>query len=970
MICRGYCPDGQYPLFLEWRIKMQLLFHQDVPLFCCEQTAFPGVKRVADLVCGDVQKVIGKRPKRSESLNPAPQAVLIGTIGKSGWLRQLSETGRIDLSAIENKWECYLFQLVEQPFPQIGTALVIAGSDKRGTIYGLFHLSELLGVSPLVDWSEALPEKRGKVILTEKDTHISKEPSVRYRGIFLNDEWPALGTWARNRFGGFNAAFYSHVFELILRLKGNYLWPAMWKSCFSLDGPGLDSAALADEMGIVMGTSHHEPCMRAGEEYRLMRGKDSVYGDAWDFRANREGILRFWEDGLKRNKPYDNYITVGMRGEQDTPILGNGAGLSENIALLRDVLQAQNGLIRKWIRPQLDEVKRLFVLFTEVERFYYGDEETPGLMNDPALEGVTLMLTDDNFGNLRSLPTQEMLPHKGGFGLYYHLDFHGGAYAYDWMNTNYLPKMWEQLTTAYDGGIREVWIANIGDICLLEYPLCYFMELAYDMDAWSTKRLNSTGAWTAHWVDQQFGGTFTEENRRVICRLLDAYTLINHNRKPEIMNASVYHPVHFREAENLLEQAARIEKEAAALLEKCPKKALPAFWDLLYYPAAASANHCIMWLCAGRTQFYASQGRMEANRWAERIKARIIKDRNLTAQYHAIGGGRFDGMALSEHIGFTSWCSDGCLYPSMTYVEGANQPRLLAADTLSGRFTIGSRWTGDTLRLDDALRQGVSELRVDLACASREPVSYTLETDCPWLRLSRTNGVTADKDVLMITIDRAILKGRDTGVILVHGSAEARILVEAENRDLSSFPAGCYLEENGMVCMDAGGFTSKQDSMESAFVLLTPYGRTGSAVKVLPPARDVSDAEERPWVEYTFEAKRTGKYTMLLYMAPSNTADMRHRLCFGFQLNGGEIMEINGAEEGFQSLKLNCREWDMCVRNNIRIKQMTVSCTAGINHLRLYGGSPFVAFERIVLYPAEKELPVSYLGPVTSFQCK
>ena len=170
--------------------------------------------------------------------------------------------------------------------------------------------------------------------------------------------------------------------------------------------------------------------------------------------------------------------------------------------------------------------------------------------------------------------------------------------------------------------------------------------------------------------------------------------------------------------------------------------------------------------------------------------------------------------------------------------------------------------------------------------------------------------------------------------------------------------------------MDAGGFTSKQDSMESAFVLLMPYGRTGSAVKVLPPTRDVSDAEERPWVEYTFEAKRTGKYTMLLYMAPSNTADMRHRLCFGFQLNGSEIMEINGAEEGFQSLKLNCREWDMCVRNNIRIKQRTVSCTAGIKHLRLYGGSPFVAFERIVLYPAEKELPVSYLGPVTSFQCK
>lgn len=236
------------------------------------------------------------------------------------------------------------------------------------------------------------------------------------------------------------------------------------------------------------------------------------------------------------------------------------------------------------------------------------------------------------------------------------------------------------------------------------------------------------------------------------------------------------------------------------------------------------------------------------------------------------------------------------------------------------------------------------------------------------VHLSHMNGMTVDKDILTITIDRAILKGRDTGVILVHGSAEAKILVEAENRDLSSFPAGCYLEENGIVCMDAGGFTLKHDTPESAFVLLTPYGRTGSSVKAMPPARDVSDAAERPWVEYTFEAKQTGNYTILLYMAPSNTADMRHRLCFGFQLNGSEIVEINGVEEGFRSLKLNCREWDMCVRNNVRIKQMAVFCTAGINHLRLYAGSPFVVFERIVLHPAEKELPVSYLGPVTSRQ--
>ncbi len=942
---------------------MAIRFARGGPVFCVEETAFAGVRRVCGMVARDVERVTGRRPRVQSALPEGGCAVIAGTLGKSAWLEALES--RLDLARIAGGWERYVFAVVDAPFPGVSSALVIAGSDKRGTIYGLFHLSELLGVSPLVDWSDVRPARREEVVLDASANVVSKEPSVRYRGFFLNDEWPAMGTWSKVRFGGFNAAMYAHVFELLLRLKGNYLWPAMWHCNFSLDGPGLESARLADELGVVMGASHHEPCMRAGEEYGLMRGPGSPYGDAWDFRANREGILCFWEDGLARNAPFENIITVGMRGEQDTPIMGE-ASIAENIALLRDVLREQNRLIRERVCPDLSRVPRLFVMFNEVESFFYGDEHTPGLMGDPELDGVTLMLGDDNYGNLRSLPTPEMLRHPGGVGLYYHLDFHGGPRAYEWVNTNHLPKMWEQLTTAYEGGIRQVWIANVGDLALLEYPLCYFMDLAYDMERYGAQAPNNAAAWTRAWVDRQFGAAFGEADRRAVCTVLDGYTQINHNRRPEIMGDAVYHPVHYGETRALLAQAEHVENEAERLRGVCPPEALTAFWNLVFYPAAASANLCRMWLYATLDRFYASQGRMEANAYADAVQRAILRDRALTRAYHQVGEGFFYGMALSEHIGFRAWCEDGNVYPLMIRVEGANKPRLLVADALSDAFTLGSRWTGDTLTLPYALDPSVRALRVDLACGSREPVCYTVSTDCPWLRLSHTSGCVSSKDVLTIEIVDELLSGRQTGVVLVQSDAVCKIVVQAQGTEKADAPAGCYLDGNGVVCMEADGFVAKHDAPDAAFVVLRPYGRTGCAIKAMPPQLDLCDAQDKPYVEYAFCASEEGEYALLAYMAPSNTATMAHELCFFIQMNGGEIGRVNAVGPDFRSQDYRCKEWVDAVCDNVRVKRMRVNCRKGVNTLRVYAGSPLVVFERFVLHPAGKPLPASYLGPRVS----
>ncbi len=336
-------------------------------MFTYESKSFPGVNKVAALVRQDLSLVTGFHAGEYIRGCKCRNLIIYGTVDRSDYLKELEENGLIDLTDVRGKWEVYSFQVIDQPMEGVDHALVIAGSDKRGTIYGLFHISELLGVSPLVNWNHVYPKKKKNAFLTDGVNTVTREPSVRYRGFFINDEWPAFGNWATAHFGGMNAECYERIFELLLRLKGNYLWPAMWRSNFSMDGPGLESARLADEYGVVMSTSHHEPCMRSGEEYSLLRGESSIYGDAWDYVKNRDGIIRFWRDGLLRNRAFENVITLGMRGERDSRLLGPDASLEENIELIRDVLKTQNNLIRETIDEDVSKVPRQIVLFSEVE---------------------------------------------------------------------------------------------------------------------------------------------------------------------------------------------------------------------------------------------------------------------------------------------------------------------------------------------------------------------------------------------------------------------------------------------------------------------------------------------------------------------------------------------------------------------------------------------------------------------------
>lgn len=946
------------------------------PLFLKEKEAYSGVHKVAEKVSRDIELVFGVKPASTEvKADLASCAVIYGTAGRSPVLESLSERGLIDLGEIRGKNEVYLFQVIDAPWEGRDKALVIAGSDKRGTIYGLFHLSEVLGVSPYVDWNSVLPRRQDEVVLKDGTKLVSKEPSVRYRGFFINDEWPAFGNWCNKNFGGFNAQAYDHVFELLLRLKGNYLWPAMWSARFHDDGPGLANSELADEYGVVMGASHHEPCLRQGEEYKYLRGKDSIYGDAWNFRSNEEGITRFWADGLKRSGRFENVITVGMRGEADTAIMGEGATFADNIGLLRDVIRTQNRLIQEHVNPDLEQVPRMLALYKEVEPFFYGDEHTPGLIGSEELENIILMLCDDNFGNLRTLPTEDMLSHKGGYGMYYHFDYHGWPISFEWVNSSYLPKVWEQMTTAYDFGIRDLWVVNVGDICTQELPLAYFLDLAYDFEQWGTGAINKTDAYTRAWVERQFAGTCKEEDLGPIKRILDGYTRIAHNRRPEAMNSGVYHPVRYQESDRLLAEIEKLMEEADRLYRIMDKDSLPGYFSLVYYPAMANLNLQKMHLLAGKNHYAAKLNMMEANGLAEEIRVCMERDQELVDEFHTLADGKWYGMGLSEHIGFTRWNEEECRYPVLMQVMPTRKPRLIVSIDGTEQYSEGSGWHVHELHMNSFRRPDVTEAGFSISSLSDLEAPYEITCEASWLTCSRSegilDGVSRAVEKIAVRIDRSRMNGETAARITVNiPNGVCTILVDAKLPELSGLQEKTFVETDGYISIEAEHYFARYDAGEAdaaaGFRVIEGFGKTLSAVKAYPVTQYFTPGPHAPYVEYRFAVQEAGAYIAELYMQPSNPVTTENTIYYGIRVNDGPIYCHNTIPAGQRVGDLNY-EWAAGVLDNIRRHSSVIRCQAGLNTVKIFAASPGFVLEKLVIFPEGRKPAESYLGPDESF---
>lgn len=961
-------------------------------------SALSGVKKIASKLASDMGAVFGVTPRAvsMERLSELEAGkiefpILIGTVGVSGpagpssILAKLVEAGKLSLDGVTGLREVYRHQVISGIpegliLPNITTALVVAGSDKRGTVYGAFAVSEYLGVSPFIDWLDVKPERKSSVVIPENYSYTSKEPSVRFRGFFINDEWPAFGNWCNKRFGGFNAKCYEHVFELLLRLKGNYMWPAMWSAIFPNDGPDLQSAELADELGVVMGMSHHEPCLRQGEEYKYLRGPGSIYGDAWNFLTNEQGITRFWEDGLKRSGKFENVVTVGMRGEADTAIMGKEATLKDNIDLLRKVLKTQNKLIRKHVNKDLDKVPRMLALYKEVEPYFYGDAHTPGLMGDPELEGVTLMLCDDNYGNLRTVPTPEMRDHKGGYGMYYHFDYHGFPISFEWLNTSHLSKVWEQMTTAYDFGIRDLWIVNVGDIFSNEYPLAYFLDLAYDFDKWGTSNKNSAQEYTRLFVEKYFGTTLSSAQKRQSVALLLGYTRITSARRTEAMNDDVYAPFAYGETEKLLAQIEKLEKSTVALYEKLSGNVAYRFYEMIYLPLMANLNVQKMWLLTTQNHAYAKMGSTYALTLAEEVAACLEKDQAYVEELHTIHHGMWYGMGLSEHIGFRNWCEECCQYPVVHTFAPGNKPRIIVSIPGTDQYSEGFFWTRRGLTLPSFLDPRCEDGEIEMSTACAKKVAFAVECNAEWISVTPDHGVVAPytRKRLHVKIDREMYaRVCETGdvseatirVRFGDGFVNVRVPVECAASCMDAKKGKVFYwcgDEAECISIAASNYSEKYAGAKGEFELIPDYNRGLDAMKAYPQDVVFHKNGEGPKLSYQVFLPKEGRYVLRLLTNPSNPYSHTPQILCGVATNGGKMKKINMIRDGFAVGDGN-DIWSDGVLRNLRVTEISLELKAGLNTIDISAIDPNFVLTKIVLFQEGKAPMTSYMGPKETY---
>ena len=575
-----------------------------------DENDWKGVLRAANDLSDDVHKVTGVAAPLTQLGEAGRGLIIVGTIGKSKAIDKLIKQKKLDIKPIKGRWEGYVIDVVDGN-------LVIAGNDKRGTIYGIYEISKRIGVSPWY-WMADAPVVH-KDELYYNDGYEYDWPAVKYRGIFINDEWPSFGTWCNTHFGGVNSKAYEKIFELLLRLKANYFWPAMWATAFNEDDP--ESPRIADEMGIVMGTSHHEPMMRSHREY--LNRKEKV--GPWDYATNKERVDAFFREGMERNKNFDNLVTIGMRGDGDVA-MGKGDD-QENMKTLKNVIDGQRKIIKD-IYGRPDAVPQLWAIFTEVQRYYDAGFTVP--------DDVTLLFCDNNWGYIRRKGTEKERKRKGGLGLYYHIDMNGGPWNDRWINTTTVPKLREQLNLAYKSGIDRIWIINVGDLKPKEMPISFIMDYAWDPECVDT---DNTDGWLREWTQSVLGGSAKEDVKEA-ADIIARYSKYNLWRKPESQVPGLFN---YSEMLRLNDLWQSLVLRCEALKERIPASAQDAFYQLVYYPAVASAGVAMMYNAATMGDSLT-------------VCDLMAKDQRLTNYYNKkLANGKWDGMMLDNHIGYTQW---------------------------------------------------------------------------------------------------------------------------------------------------------------------------------------------------------------------------------------------------------------------------------------------------------------------------
>jgi hypothetical protein len=897
---------------------------------------YPGVVRAANDLQSDINKVTGCTAAIvHDAQDHGPLLILVGTLGKSALIDGLLRDGKIDVAAIRGKWEAFTTQTVSHPLPGVAAALVIAGSDKRGTIYGVYDLSEQIGVSPWYWWAD-VPVHHHDVLTVKPGVYTQGPPAVKYRGMFLNDEAPSLTGWAKEKYGNYNHEFYAKVFELLLRLKGNYLWPAMWNNAFSEDDPL--NPKLADEYGVVMGTSHHEPIMRAQQEWKR-------HGSGpWDYSANGSFLREFWQGGLERNKNYENMVTIGMRGDGDLPM-----SESANIALLEKIVADQRKIISDVYHRSPDEVPQDWALYKEVQEYYEKGMRVP--------DDVTLLWCDDNWGDIRRLPTPEERQRSGGAGIYYHFDYVGDPRNYKWINTNPIPKVWEQMNLALQYGADRIWIVNVGDLKPMEFPIDFFLSLAWNPARWPKENLEE---FTRLWATQEFGSQYARE----IADILLKYAKYNGRRKPELLEPSTYSLVNYREADTVVADFEAITKQAEDIYEKLPADEKDAFYELVLFPTKASSIVNELYVTAGKNQLYAVQGRSSTNQMARKARALFQGDADLSAQYNqALAHGKWDHMMDQTHLGYTYWQEPPVnVMPAVAEVQVNDVPKMGVAMEGSALAWPGAFQEAALPQFDVFNKQ---RFYVDIFNRGKGSFTFKATAAAPWVTLNESGGTITDEKRIWISVDwtRVSENSAHSSVKISSDSGQEVVVKVDAFRPTAPSPQELqgFVETNGYVSIESVHYTKKVDGALARWEKIDDLGRTLSAMTIFPVTAEGSvQTQNSPRLEYKLYVFHPGNVEVDAIADPTlNFVPGRGlRYAVSFDDETPKIVDLLADR--------STEAWATSVKDSVRVgKSKHTITSAGYHTLNIWMVDPGVVLQKLVVdFGGVKP---SYLGPPETY---
>lgn len=921
------------------------------------------VKRAAELFAADVEAVTGRRPQVTSATGETGPAVIVGTVGGSALIRRLSEAGKIDTAPLEGAWERYLIQTVANPLPGIRKALVIAGSDRRGAAYGLFTLSELIGVSPWYWWAD-VPVKKHAALHVDAPPTYSQTPSVRYRGIFLNDEDWGLTPWASQTFeperGNIGPRTYAKVCELLLRLKANYLAPAMHPVSTSFNQIP-ENKLVADTFAIVMGSTHCEPLLlNTASEW------DTQTMGPWNYDKNKEGINRVLTQRVRENSPYENVYTLALRGLHDGA-MSTTLPMHEKVRMLQQALLDQRQILAENIDRPVETVPQAFTPYKEVLEIYSNGLELP--------DDVTIVWPDDNYGYMKRLSGVREQRRTGRSGVYYHVSYLGVPHSYLWFSTTPPSLMYEELRKAYDTTADRLWLVNCGDLKGSEMQVSLFLDMAWDIGRFTA---DNVVTYPARWLAGIFGEAYYDR----LEAMTREHLRLAFPRKPEYMGWG-YHWnrfdhnceqltdtdfsfTNYDEAPRRLEAYRQLGARAEALLHEIGDEARPAFYQLVYYPLRGAELMNRMTLGGQRNRWYARQGRAATNAVRDEVQRCYDSLQVITRGYNSLLGGKWNHMMSmrQNYDGVSAYFN----LPHLATHDAAGAPRL--ALQVAGEDVTGARAFHALPAFDNYLRRTYP---VEIYNRGGGTLAWTAHASEPWVVLSKSAGKTADEERITVGIDWEKAPSGNAvpaQIVFRAGEQSEKVLVSLFNPTAPSRAElrGIYVENNGCVSIPAAGCHRVRENDRIKITAVEDLGIEGPALQLGDPTAPLQIFRSRdvPCAEYDFYAFDAGSVDVYTYVLPTFPlhADRDFRIGentntdtkYSVQIDDGALATPSSSHVEYSQV------WFESVLRNCAVNKSTLHIDKPGRHtLRIRVGDPGIVLQKIVLdFGGMKR---SYLGP-------